>query len=507
LILYEKCLAEENIQLFLDTCITGAEVDSRKISTVYANRESTEQRFIFKASVYIDCTGDGRLGSEAGAEYTMGRESKQEYNESMAPVEGDKKVLGSSILFQAQDMGKPMPFTPPSWARKFTESDLQFRPHNYFNYGYWWLEYGGEIDTIKENDKIRYELLRIALGVWDHIKNSGNHDADNYALTWLGFLPGKRESRRFKGLFTFTQQDAMESPFFEDTIAFGGWPLDTHPPGGIDAKSEPGCEQPLPPNLYGIPLRCCISKNISNLMFAGRNISASHIGFSSLRVMATCGAIGQGIGAAAGESAFSDCQPSEILSSEELLQKVQNFLVKNDCFLPGIELTEENKADSAKLTASSEAEKGSVNNVLTPQTRSVHGTGGLRAELTEKGTHRWISKELPAWIELNWEKPVELSEIRLVFDTGMHRPLTLSADRSPKLFRDNMLWEPQPETGKEYTINYKNKGEWRELVKVENNYQRLKIHRVSKIRADCLRLNITAMNGLNQARVCAIQCF
>lgn len=511
LILYEKCMAEPNLTLLLDTTVTATETEDDHIRIAYASRESTEDQFLIQAAIYIDCTGDGRLGCEAGAAFARGRESRHVYNESMAPSEADRKVLGSSILFQARDMGRPVPFAKPAWAREFAEEDLAFRPHNNYNYGYWWLEYGGELDTIKRNADIRHELLRIALGVWDHIKNSGLHpDAANYALTWLGFLPGKRESRRFEGLYTFTQQDALESPCFADTIAYGGWPLDVHPPGGIDAKGHQACEQPLPPNLYGVPLRCCVSRNVKNLMFAGRNVSASHIGFSTLRVMATCGVVGQGVGAVAAEAAMSAVLPQTLLEAQPQLQKVQNWLIANDCFLPGVDYTGPNLAAQATITASSQTTDGPAENVRTLCTRSVHGTGGLRQELVKQmGSNRWLSDAsdpLPAWIELRWPEPVALSEVRLVFDTALHRPLTLSVDESHKPFREKMLWQPQPETVRDYEIHIAGEAGWTPLVRVAGNYQRLQMHKFETVKTDALRIMVLATNGSAQARICGVVC-
>ncbi|MEZ4612859.1 MAG: hypothetical protein R2838_21885 [Caldilineaceae bacterium] len=117
----------------------------------------------------------------------------------MAVPTADGKTLGSTLLFQARDMGRPMPFTPPPWARTFSEDDLRYRPHGQagidrgLEYGYWWVEWGGELNTIKDNETIRDELLAIILGVWDHIKNGGDHGAENWALDWFSFLPGKRK--------------------------------------------------------------------------------------------------------------------------------------------------------------------------------------------------------------------------------------------------------------------------------------------------------------------------
>src|SRR5690606_12496115 len=146
---------------------------------------------------------------------------------------------------------------------------------------------------------IRNELLAIMLGVWDHIKNRGDHGADNWALDWFGFLPGKRESRRFIGQYVLSERDLLESRHFDDALAYGGWSIDTHPPEGIDDPSQPPCTQIPVPHVFDIPLRSCVSAGVDNLMFAGRNISATHVAFASTRVMATCAVIGQGVGTAA----------------------------------------------------------------------------------------------------------------------------------------------------------------------------------------------------------------
>src|SRR5690606_18993598 len=143
------------------------------------------------------------------------------------------------------------------------------------------------------------ELLDVLFVVWDYIKNAGNHlESENWALSWVGMIPGKRESRRVVGDYIMKQDDIQSPKLFPDRVAYGGWPLDDHPPGGMDApKIEPyrsiGLKGP-----YSIPLKSLYSKDIDNLLLAGRNISASHVALSSIRVMATCAVLGQAIGTA-----------------------------------------------------------------------------------------------------------------------------------------------------------------------------------------------------------------
>ena len=510
LILYEKCIAEENLTLMLNTSVIAAEVSNNIIKKAKAVRESTEDEFEIKAKIFVDCTGDGRLGAEAGALFRTGTESSQQFKETRAGERADNKSLGSSLLFEAKDMGRPVPFIPPAWIRKFSEEELKLRDHHTFNYGYWWIEWGGCLDTIKDNEKIKYELLRILFGVWDHIKNSDNHNADDYALDWFGFLPGKRESRRFIGLHTFTENDAVSAPYFEDTIAYGGWPIDTHPPEGIDAPEQAPCAQPVPPHLYGIPLRCCISKNIKNLMFAGRNISATHIGFAALRVMATCGVIGQGVGTAAAYAVKRNILPLEILADQETVKCIQLRLTEDDCFLPGIEIEDKNVVLPDRIAASSQQAEAEANNVNSSLNRAVFGEGGLNPRYEAGGVNRWMSEPgqgLPAWIEFCWDKPVTINQISLVFDSGLHRPLALTKDRSSETMNKTMLWRVPPELVSNYTVKYQHdSGKWIDIFCARDNYQRLRIHRFEKIKLHKIRVVVSKTNSLNHARICSIRC-
>jgi len=513
LILYEKCRAEPKLTLLLNTCITGANVAGRRITRATAERQSTEDRFTIAARVFVDCTGDGRLGVEAGARWREGREARGEFHESLAPDTADNRRLGSSILFQARRHDRPMPFEAPPWAHRFTEDDLRLRPHATghadlgLEFGYWWVEWGGKLDTIKKNETIRDELLAITLGVWDHIKNGGDHGAENWALEWFGFLPGKRESRRFVGQYTLTQNDVMESTPFNDAIAYGGWFIDTHPPGGVDEPDRPPCTQERVPRLYDIPLRACVSDEIPNLMFAGRNISATHVAFASTRVMGTCAAVGQGVGTAAAYAVRQGLLPAELASNPAAMHAIQDQLLRDDAYLIGRTFDDpDDLARTALLTASSQQADGPASNVLTGQTRSVHGAGGVASERATPGSHRWMSdpgRPLPARIELRWPEPVTPAGIRLIFDTGLHRVLTLSQADD---YTRRMIWgRSQPETVRDYTIEGQSQGEWRDLVRVEGNYQRRRVHPLDRRPLDAVRITVTATNGLDQARICEVR--
>ncbi len=513
LILHEKCRAEDNITLMLNTTVSGAEVEGAKITKVEALRLSTEDRFEISAKVFVDCTGDSTLAAAAGAVYLEGREDKEAFGESLAQEAVDKKRLGSTLLFMARKHDQPMPFIAPPWARKFTEDDLRLRPHangdiDYgLEYGFWWAEWGGDLDTIKSNEPIRDELLAIVLGVWDHIKNTGNHGADNWALDWFGAVPGKRESRRLIGRHILNEADVLQSRAQPDAIAYGGWPIDLHPPEGVDRPSEPPCVQHPVPWVYDIPLGCCIARDLDNLMFAGRNLSATHVAFASTRVMATCGAVGEGVGVVAALAAETNATPNEIRENPTSMSKVQLHLLRQDAFLIGRRLHDDaDLAQSATITASSEEQDGPAVNVLSGQNRAMQENRGVPADRVVPGTHRWISdaaEGLPAWIELHWAEPVSLRRIELVFDTGLHRQLTLTQSDA---YYEQMCWgRGQPECVKHYEVELKNSDGWTTIASETQQWQRRATHTLEAAAlCSALRVRVLSTWSGDQARIVRI---
>ncbi|RLG73824.1 MAG: hypothetical protein DRO14_06325, partial [Thermoprotei archaeon] len=194
LTLYEMARAEDNLDLYLDTVVFDVEMSSSiRISAVRCLQIGNELTYKLYADYFIDCTGDGTVGALAGAEYRLGREARSEFNETpiIAPEKADKQTQGSTLMFKSVATNRKIPFKPPPWAEKYpTEDSLYMRWHNPMVMpdgtkvysGYWWIEIGIPYDTIHQNSEIRDELLRHLLGVWDHIKNYGNHDAENLAL-------------------------------------------------------------------------------------------------------------------------------------------------------------------------------------------------------------------------------------------------------------------------------------------------------------------------------------
>lgn len=499
LLLYDKCVSEPNITLLLDSPLFSVSMKDGRIDRAYVRSDKTEHLYAIAAKVYLDCTGDSRLGLEAGAEIRYGREARSEFKESLAPEAPDRETLGSSILFTSRKHDRPMPFTPPKWARKVTREIVARRPTSSWEYGYWWIEWGGAISTIRDNERIRFELLAIVMGVWDYIKNSGDHpDSKNWALDWVGMMPGKRESRRLVGDHVLTQYDLMGlADPFDDGLAIGGWPMDDHPPGGFDRPDLPPAVQIKTGDVYNIPLRSLYSKNVPNLMMAGRNISASHVAFTSTRVMATCAVIGQAAGTAAAFCVKQGLTPRELASDRSRVAELQQTLLRDDQTIRA--LKNEDPADlarTARVRASAEEPGSPASNLIDGWVRSVPGGA----------SHQWASAmtEEGPWVELAWDDPQTIGRIQVTLDTGFPRELTLTASDG---INRGIIRAPQPETLKNYVIHYQcEDGTWSELARVSNNHQRLNRLTFPPVTTRAVRLQALANHGDRLARVFEVRC-
>ncbi|OUS78785.1 pyridine nucleotide-disulfide oxidoreductase [Paenibacillus sp. MY03] len=352
-LLLEKVKAEPTLDLYLNTDVH--EVDAEAISGGGENRiiksvtgwmAGSERRITFISPMFLDCTGDGLLGFLAGAAFRIGREAHAEFGEAWAPEQGDTITLGSTILFYTKDTGRPVRYLAPSFAKDITQTSIPLK--RVIRSGdsgchYWWIEWGGEKDTVHDNEEIRDELWAVIYGIWDYIKNSGKFEAETLTLEWVGALPGKREYRRFEGDYILNQNDVVAQLPFEDRVAFGGWSIDLHPPQGMYAESK-GSKHFHMDGIYHIPFRSLYSRNVTNMMMAGRNISASHIAFGTTRVMATCAVIGEAAGTGAALAASQGVAPRELAWSA-----VQQQLLKQDASIIG--LRNEDSLDRARNAA------------------------------------------------------------------------------------------------------------------------------------------------------------
>ena len=409
-VLYEKIISEKNLTALFNCSCLDARVENGRVVSVTGWQLTTETYHTVKASYFADCSGDGILAPLTGAGFMLGREARSEFGETFGPDEPDLHTMGMSITFQARETDGPKPFVRPAWAYEYpTEADLPDVAHT-LEHHLWWIELGGMNDIIHDTEELKAELLRIAYGVWDHFKNHGAYGYENWELEWMEFLPGKRESRRYKGAYILTQNDVEAGGKFDDTVAYAGWSMDDHFPEGFYYRGGHPTVHHKAPSPWGIPLRSLYSRDLPNLLFAGRDISATHAAFSSARVIATCAMMGQAVGTAVAQAVRDGC-PVSGLNIPEL----QQTLLDDDCFLPGVERAVSPLARRAKVSS------------------EVVRNGRDRGE-----ENLWIGKPGDC-IEYTFDQPERVASLRIVFDSDLDRHFS---DRYHRSFQNMPHYYP-----------------------------------------------------------------
>lgn len=489
-LLYEKIKFEPNITLLLNCTCISAKTENNKITDITGFQLTTYTYHKVEAEIFADCSGDSIIAQLSGAEYMRGKEAFSEYGERFAPEKASSDVMGMSLLLQARETDHYCAYAPPSWAYTYkTDEEMNFKPHEVLkkpHTNFYWIELGGKYDTVKDTEEIRDELLKIAFGVWDHMKNQGDHGADNWELEWVGFLPGKRESLRCKGDIVLTQNDVENSTVFEDEVAYGGWQIDDHLSEGFYLSGKDGghLRKQRLTKPYSIPLRSLYSINIKNLAFAGRNISATHLAFASSRVMATCGIMGQALGTAVSIAVRENITLREV--DGKFISELQQTLMDDDCFLPNCRREISKLSQNAKLYS----EFGDCSALINGIDRRINGAdNGFYARMYQPITYTFTKTE-------------KICGVRLVLDSDLERE---NFDGNPDLRRIPMpLFKPLSHNGttfgfprtllRAFRIEIMKKGEWYTVYETDCNRQRfLKIPINSE--ADRLRLIPLASYG------------
>ena len=413
--------AEPNLSLFLKTEAVDVEMKSKsEISGVVCLDLTSSQRIRFKSKIFIDCTGNGIIGIKAGAEYMTGRESEDMYNETKAPDIADATTLPSSLKYWYLPQDQPQPFESPSWIYSFPEcSDFEPIMDRHPKLGaidsQWVIELGGTDNTYKNAEEVRDDLFRLIYGLWDHIKNhctdKDNAGAKSMKLVWVGHVLGMRESYRLKGDYVMSEKDITEQPLLTDRVAYGGWGLDDHPSLGFFDKTRLN-NHTHPGLCFSIPYRSLYSRNINNLMMAGRDISVTHVALSATRVMLTTGVIGHATGTAAGMAISKKTSPLGIYTDH--LVELQQQLMKEGAYIIELANTDINDlALKAKASASSE---------YSPAGEAINGFSRARLPVSfrdaGKKLNAWVpdpKAEGPQWLQLNWTKPQRFNVVHIVF--------------------------------------------------------------------------------------------
>lgn len=520
MVLFSTVKRQKNLTVYLSTAMESCEMgEGSTIRSIDAYQLTTETHWKISGKVFIDCTGNATLGYYAEAEFRTGSEGRDEFGEPDAPGQPNKERMGNTLLFKAVDRGHPVAFKKPDFARTFTEEELKYRTHSAVHgaqikgevdkayvrmtsfstssvdYGYWWIELPGEIDDIiDEYEQIRDELVSCIYGIWDHLKNGGDHGAENYDLEWVGMLPGSREGRRLIGDYILNENDILSNRQFEDAVAYGGWPMDIHTAKGLYDFDELPSRVISFDGAYTIPYRSYYSKNISNLMMAGRDISASKMAMGSTRVMGTCAVGGQAVGTAAALCIKYDCDPR---GAQEHMRELQQMLLKDDAYIPGI-WNEDPKdlARRAKVTATSAREGCPPENVINGISRDEDGHRNL-----------WISgkgRTEGEMLTLHLADRQPVSEVHLTFDSNFHYPIKITLSR--KRQAQQRIGVP-PELIRDYTVTLWQGDKKAAKQTVTENVQRKNIVTFPTTECDRVTVMVHKTNGSNEAHIYEIRVY
>ena len=520
MVLFSTVKRQKNLTVYLSTAMESCEMgEGSTIRSIDAYQLTTETHWKISGKVFIDCTGNATLGYYAEAEFRTGSEGRDEFGEPDAPGQPNKERMGNTLLFKAVDRGHPVAFKKPDFARTFTEEELKYRTHSAVHgaqikgevdkayvrmtsfstssvdYGYWWIELPGETDDIiDEYEQIRDELVSCIYGIWDHLKNGGDHGAENYDLEWVGMLPGSREGRRLIGDYILNENDILSNRQFEDAVAYGGWPMDIHTAKGLYDFDELPSRVISFDGAYTIPYRSYYSKNISNLMMAGRAISASKMAMGSTRVMGTCAVGGQAVGTAAALCIKYDCDPR---GAQEHMRELQQMLLKDDAYIPGI-WNEDPKdlARRAKVTATSAREGCPPENVINGISRDEDGHRNL-----------WISgkgRTEGEMLTLHLADRQPVSEVHLTFDSNFHYPIKITLSR--KRQAQQRIGVP-PELIRDYTVTLWQGDKKAAKQTVTENVQRKNIVTFPTTECDRVTVMVHKTNGSNEAHIYEIRVY
>lgn len=498
-VLYNYVVREPNLELLLNTQAVDAVMDGDEIKSAICWGLTNETEYTINANQFIDCSGDGLLAAIAGAEYRTGREGKEEFKESYAPDQADGWTMGECIMMITKDMGRPMSFKAPDYALPFdyeTAFKDKHRRLKQLKEGFWWIEVCDDYDIIAKRENTRHKLMAYFYGVWDYIKNSGNHpEADNLALDWIGSIPGRRESRRFMGDYILTQNDILEGSHFEDAIGFGGWSLDEHNPGGIENLKEPASYfHQRSKKIYEVPYGILYSKNISNLSFAGRNASLTHIALSSTRIIATCALMGQAVGTGAAICLQKGINPRELRKKH--MKELQEQLLRDDVFIPNRPAADPNDlAKHAAVIMGSSTVSGDSKLLV----------DGISRDLGEE-IHHWEANGTIANVQLEWEKPVKISKVELKGDTNVLRRMMMHKNPQKNIQHKQILDVP-PELIKTASVEARIKGQWVEVAQIDENITRVMKTSFDQVKTTAIRVKLKETWGSENAKLFEIRCY
>ena len=310
----EQAMAQSGVDLFAHHLACGLEKEGNQIVSVEAREVNSGRIKRFNAPSFIDATGDGWLGYWAGADYRYGREAASEHNEGWdkygdlwSPEKPDNRVMGTSVLWNSVRSKTKQDFPKVPWALPVAGNHAAID-------GEWYWEYSeNKLNQIDDAEAIRDHMLRAIFGSFSNAKKNPKYAPNR--LAWVAYVGGKRESRRIMGDHIYDMHDAVERREFSDAVVVEKREVDGHFQRKLKGSKQDFLSAAMFRHTgghYYIPFRSFYSRNLTNLMMAGRCFSCTHVGLCGPRVMNTCGQMGIATGFAAALCKKHNANPREI---------------------------------------------------------------------------------------------------------------------------------------------------------------------------------------------------
>lgn len=322
LILEQKVAQCSGIQLLYYTQFSDVIVSDGTVEYVLLQNKSGRQAV--KASVIIDCTGDGDIAAAAGAPFKKGRET----DGALQPMTLMFQIGGIDYarLCHYRDVEYPAKYGRKDWGQDLLWRDLQeqglMEPFQNHTCGLWWTptrpdQIGVNFTHIFGKDPTNTEDLTYATiegrrQAYETVKVFQKYlpGFENAWMSHTASLIGTRESRRILGDYYLTTNDLRRGAQFDDSIGYGSFFFDVHNCTNIGMDDE--VEQPPVGFRYQIPYRVLLPKTLNNVLVAGRCISCDHHALGSLRVMPQCFIEGDAVGIAAAMSVQQSIPPRNV---------------------------------------------------------------------------------------------------------------------------------------------------------------------------------------------------
>lgn len=315
---FDDMVTEAGVEVLFHSSVFSAKVESGRIKSVDVATKSGVMTF--SADYYIDASGDGELMAMSGCEYLLGRET----DGYCQPMTTCFRLAGVDLeRFRAEEDELQEIY------KKYREENKITNPREnilcFYGPGKGILHLN-TTRIIKHDPTDPFQISRAEMlarkqivEMVDFLKKHSKA-LERASIVSIANHIGVRESRKLVGVHVLNAEELRSCVKFEDSIALGNYDIDIHNPTGTGTyiySFENG-------TYYSIPYRSLVPKEITNLLVAGRCLSADHEAHSAVRIMPICACLGEAAGVAAAIAKKSGCDVQKVdthLLRETLMQK------------------------------------------------------------------------------------------------------------------------------------------------------------------------------------------